>query len=224
MSIHRQNIEQPRAGERLKILFLAVNPEGTGELAVGRELAACQRQLAASSHRDCYDLETRFSAEPLDLMEALRQVKPHILHVSGHGFREPTGKGKGGFVFQGKNGAAQRVSWRAVADAILVAGDRLRFALLNACYSDHLAKKLCKRIDVVIGTRGLLAQDDAINFARGAYLGLGSEASMAATYHQGCAAIGLTTTYPGGRPKMRVRQGVDPNVLYLTNGRCNPKE
>ena len=224
MRIHNHTTDQPRAGELRKILFLAANPAGASKLAIESELRECRRLLAASSHRDCFDLVPWFSAEPWDLMEALRQVKPHILHVSGHGFREPTAKGKRGFVFQRKDGTAHRVPWRAMADAILAAGDRLRFALLNACYSDLLAKRLCKRIDVVIGTRGLLGDQDAINFARGAYLGIGSEASLAAAYHQGCAAIDLNAAYRAGRPQMRVRHGVDPNTLYLTNGPCTRKQ
>jgi hypothetical protein len=207
-----------------KILFLAAIPEGTSKLAIESELRECRSLLAAGRRRDCFDLVPWFSAEPWDLMEALHQVKPHILHVSGHGFREPSKKGKRGFVFQRKDGTAHRVPWRAMADAILAAGDRIRFALLNACYSDLLAKQLCKRIDVVIGTRGLLGDEAAISFARGAYLGMGDEASLAGAYRRGCAAIGLTTTYPGGRPQMRVRQGVDPNTIYLTNGQCTRNE
>lgn len=220
MSIHRGKVVPSKAGELRKILFLSANPEGAARLAVDREFNECRRQLAASSHRDCFEVVPWSSAEPWDLLEGLRQVKPHILHISGHGFREPTGKGKQGFVFQRKDGTAQRVPWRAVADAILAAGDSLRFALLNACYSDQLAKILSRRIDVVIGTRGVIDDEDAIHFARGAYLGFGSEASLAATYQQGCAAVGLTSAYQGGRPRMRVRQGVDPNTLFLTHGRC----
>jgi CHAT domain len=75
------------------ILFLASNPTGTGRLALGEEARAIQLVIEQSGHRDCFDLQTRWAAQPLDLLDALRKLKPTVVHFSGHGGRSPVGPG-----------------------------------------------------------------------------------------------------------------------------------
>src|SRR5262245_57253262 len=126
MSIRAQRVNSSRPGELRKVLFLASNPEHTDQLAIEHEFNEVRRTLDATSHRDGFERVAWMSAESWDLLEPLRRVKPSVLHLTGHGFREPNGKGKRGFVFHGKNGTPQRVPWRAVGEAILAAGDWLQ--------------------------------------------------------------------------------------------------
>jgi len=42
------------------ILFLAANPTGTSQLALGEEAGAIQVELERSGYRDCFELETRW--------------------------------------------------------------------------------------------------------------------------------------------------------------------
>jgi hypothetical protein len=67
------------------ILFLAANPSGTDRLALDREARAIQHELERSGHRDCFQFETRWAVEPLDLLRELRRLKPTVVHFSGHG-------------------------------------------------------------------------------------------------------------------------------------------
>ncbi len=53
------------------ILFLAANPTGTDRLALDREARAIHEELERSGHRDRFELQTRWAAEPLDLMESV---------------------------------------------------------------------------------------------------------------------------------------------------------
>jgi hypothetical protein len=46
------------------ILFLAVNPTGTDPLALGEEARAIHVELERSGYRDCFELETRWAAQP----------------------------------------------------------------------------------------------------------------------------------------------------------------
>src|SRR5262252_1734228 len=72
------------------ILFLAANPSDTGRLALDREARSIHVELKRSGYRDRFDFVTRWAAEPLDLLRELRELKPTIVHFSGHGAR-PTG-------------------------------------------------------------------------------------------------------------------------------------
>ena len=67
------------------ILFLAANPSGTSPLALDREARAIQVELERSGYRDCFELETRWAVEPLDLLRELRKLKPTVVHFTGHG-------------------------------------------------------------------------------------------------------------------------------------------
>jgi hypothetical protein len=67
------------------ILFLAANPRGTGRLALEGEARAVHVELKRSGHRERFEFLTRWAAEPMDLLRELRELKPTILHFSGHG-------------------------------------------------------------------------------------------------------------------------------------------
>src|SRR3954467_6781221 len=73
------------------ILFLAANPLGNDLIALDREARAIQVELERSGFRDRFELVTRWSAEPLDLLRELRQPKPTGVHFSGHGPSGPAG-------------------------------------------------------------------------------------------------------------------------------------
>src|SRR3954452_9612930 len=69
------------------ILFLAANPRDTGRLALDREARAIHVELKRTGYRDRFDFVNRWAAEPLDLLRELRELKPTIVHFSGHGAR-----------------------------------------------------------------------------------------------------------------------------------------
>ena len=69
------------------ILFLAANPGDTDRLALDREARAIHVELKRSGYRDRFEFVTRWAAEPLDLLRELRELKPTIVHFSGHGAR-----------------------------------------------------------------------------------------------------------------------------------------
>src|SRR5262249_46100407 len=67
------------------ILFLAANPSGSTQLALDREARAIHVELERAGFRDEFDFQTRWAAEPLDLLRELRKLKPTVVHFSGHG-------------------------------------------------------------------------------------------------------------------------------------------
>jgi hypothetical protein len=145
------------------ILFLAANPGGTNPLALDREARAIQLELERSGHRDCFEFQTRWAVEPLDLLRELRKLKPTVVHFSGHGQgargvagahgpaptprrdidagADPGGAAPrpelpAGLFFCGADGNAQLVSARAIEDTFGAAGASVRLVVLNACYTD----------------------------------------------------------------------------------------
>jgi hypothetical protein len=228
---------RPRANKHT-ILFLAANPLGTDRLALDREARAIREELKRSGHGDRFELETWWAAEPLDLLRALRELEPTVVHFSGHGGRHAPGEdhpqrtashrdivsqpgahdsrpGQGLF-FQGPEGRARFVSAAALTQTFGAAGSSVKLVVLNACYSDVQAQALVAHVDCVVGMGGSIHDDAARHFAVGFYGGLAARHSVAAAYEQGRAAISLEGLLDGDRPQLKTRDGVDASQVILT--------
>jgi WD40 repeat protein len=217
------------------ILFLAANPTGTNPLKLGEEARAIQVELERSGYRDCFELETRWAAQPLDLLRELRRLKPTVVHFSGHcgsssGGTGVTGRAPShdvvsntspaaheprGLFFQGGDGRAQVVTAQALHDVFGAAGASVKVVVLNACYSEPQADSLLAHVDCVVGMSGSIDDAAARNFAIGFYGGLGERESIVAAYQQGRAAISLEGLPDGDLPKLKVRDGVDAAQVVL---------
>ncbi len=180
-------------------------------LALDREAHAIQVELERCGFRDCFELVTRWAAQPVDLLRELRKLKPTIIHFSGHGRRGASEHELGqepsrdsdhqsklhedeegyGLYFQGADGRPQLVPTSALEEAFGATGSSVKLVVLNACYSAMQAEALLAHIDCVVGVFGPIQEDTARNFAIGFYGGPGERESVEAAYKRGCAAISL---------------------------------
>jgi hypothetical protein len=214
------------------ILFLAANPRDTGRRALDREARAIYVELKRTGYRERFDFVTRWAAEPLDLLRELRELKPTIVHFSGHGARPvatadlaeardvavttaPSGGGPASVVFDGVNGCSQVVTPEAFAQTLDAAGASVRLVVLDACYTAPIAEALHAHVDCVVGLSGAIHDDVARSFAIGFYGGLGEHESVAAAFKQGRAAINLDGLHDADRPQLHTRNGFDAAQLIL---------
>jgi CHAT domain len=229
----RRKPSRSRPTTKHVILFLAANPPGTGRLALDQEARSIRAELKCSGGRDRFHFETRWAAEPLDLLREVRDLKPTVVHFSGHGARMLGAPGSahgrdvvdeaarvageaGGLYFHGADGRAQLVSPEAIAQALGAAGASVKLVVLNACLTAPIAEALLAHVDCVVGMGGSIHDDAARSFAIGFYGGLGGHASVAAAYEHGRAAIRLDGLPDADRPRLLVRDGVDAAQITLT--------
>jgi CHAT domain len=223
---------QARTTKKHVILFLAANPRDTGRLALDREARSIHVELKRSGYRDRFDFVTRWAAEPIDLLRELRELRPTIVHFSGHGAcpstatdpsqgrdvvvpAAPSGGESRGLVFEGSNGASRVVTPEAIAQTFGAVDAPVRLVLLNACYTAPIAEALLAHVDCVVGMTGAIHDDAARSFAIGFYGGLGEYESVAAAFRQGAAAISLEGLPDGDRPQLLVGAGCDAAQLIL---------
>ncbi|HEX7841127.1 MAG TPA: CHAT domain-containing protein, partial [Kofleriaceae bacterium] len=214
------------------ILFLAANPRGTDALALDREARAIHHELRRSGYRDRFEFVTRWAAEPLDLLRELRELKPTVVHVSGHGVApSPEASGSAtlrdvvvptasedeprGLILHDAAGSARIVPGDAVAQAFEAAGASVKLVVLNACFTEPIAEALLANVDCVVGMSGAIHDDAARVFAIGFYGGLGEHESVAAAYAHGRAAIQLEGLPDAARPRLKVRDGCDATAIIL---------
>ncbi|HWO25115.1 MAG TPA: CHAT domain-containing protein [Kofleriaceae bacterium] len=201
--------------KRHTILFMAAAQSGADRLALDREARSIQKELEQSGHRDCFELETRWAVEPLDLLRELRKLKPTVVHLCGN-------SGQEGLLFQASDGHPQVVSATALGRAFGAAGGPVKLAVLSACYTEAQAEVLLAYVDCVVWMDSSIHHSAARSFAIGFYGGLGELEPIAAAHEQGRAAIDLEGLRDDARPQLKVRDGVDAGKLVLLDDRQLP--
>ena len=88
----RLHVETRSALERLQqlpdkivVLFLAANPLDQQQLRLDEEARAIADMIRKTKHRDSVKLESCWAVRPMDILQALNEHSPSVVHFSGHG-------------------------------------------------------------------------------------------------------------------------------------------
>src|SRR5258708_5957793 len=112
---------------KVKILFLAANPKDSTKLRLDEEILEIHSRIRAAEFRDSFELVSRWAVRPLDLLQAFNEVRPHIVHFSGHG--SPCAE----LILEDDTGLTQPVTEAALLALFRNVKDNIRLVLLNAC-------------------------------------------------------------------------------------------
>ena len=80
-TVHYVMVEPPKP-EVLRVLYMTANPET--DLRTEVEVRDVQQAVKRALHRDLIDVQYRPAATPEDLLDGLNDVRPHVVHFSGH--------------------------------------------------------------------------------------------------------------------------------------------
>ena len=198
------------AGQRHSILFLAANPQGTGQLALDVEAREIHAALYRSQSPGQLEIHTRWAVTPLDMLRALREVRPAVVHFSGQGASD-------GLYLEGPDRLPVLVSAKALAEAMRAAGDDLRLVVLNACYSETQAVALSEVVACVVGVVASISDQAAIRFSAAFYESLASGESVAVACKTGEAAISLRSGEDSSAVvRLRTRRDVSADSVFFT--------
>jgi hypothetical protein len=195
--------------DKVKVLFLAANPAGTKPLQLDEEIRQITAKVRASDHRDSLELVSRWAVRPDDLLQALLEVKPHIVHFSGHG--NPAAE----LVVLDDRGDPKPVSQAALVYLFRTLKDNVRVIVLNACYSRTQAEALAQTIDCIIGMNRPIGDAAAIVFAASFYRAVGFGLCVKEAFELGKAALLLEGIPEDETPELLTRPGVDSAALCL---------
>jgi len=170
-------------GQQKVILILAANPKSTPALRLDEEVREIDAGLRRANQRDRFHLEQRWAVRSRDVQNALLDIKPQVVHFSGHGENEM------GLILENEVGKAVAVSTEALAGLFELFADRVECVVLNACYSEVQAEAIANHIPYVIGMNKAIGDQAAIEFAVIFYGALGAGESVEFAYKLGCNAI-----------------------------------
>ncbi|TVQ18895.1 MAG: CHAT domain-containing protein [Leptolyngbya sp. DLM2.Bin15] len=202
-------IDLTRLPESIKVLFVASNPTDQPQLRLDEEIRSITEKIRASEHRDSVQLVSRWAARPADILQALNEHKPHIVHFSGHGLDN------GELVFQSDDGSTKLVSQDAIVATMSTLNDNIRAVIFNACFSSAQAESITQYIDVAIGMRDSIHDDAARVFAAQFYSAIGFGRSIKQAFDQGVAALLLEGIPEEDIPALFTHEGVDPEDIIL---------
>ena len=198
----------------IRVLFLASNPESTSLLRLDEEIRAITEKIRASDHRDVLELVALWAVRPDDLLQALNEHKPQIVHFSGHGSTA------GEIILMDNNRQAKPVSATALKALFTTLKDNIRVVTLNACYSEVQARAIAEVIDCVIGMSAAIGDKAAITFAASFYRAIGFGRSVKEAFEQGKTAVLLEGIPEANTPQLLARTGIDPSSVFLTGERA----
>ncbi len=197
--------------DRVKILFVSANPAGTLQLKLDKEAREIEAKIRAAEYRDSLELITKWAVRPDDLLQALNQHQPHIVHFSGHG--NPTEE----IVLLDELGKAKPVSTKALVHLFRTLKDNIRVVVLNACFSRPQAEAIAGEIDCAIGMMREIGDDAAITFAASFYRAIGFGRSIKRAFDTGITALLLDGSPEDKAPVLIGGKNTAPDKVFLIN-------
>lgn len=197
---------------KLKVLFFAADPYSlppgtTPRLALDEDIRQIRQKIRMSKYRDAIEVDLRLAARLDDMLQALDEVKPDVVHFSGHGWDE-------GLVVMDRDGFdSQDLDAVFLTELFQTFRGNIRLVLLNACKSDVVADAIAGVVGCAIGMRGEVSDSAAIAFGAGFYRAIGFGHSVRTAFRQGCVAIGPSAERDV--PHLAAGRGVDPARVRL---------
>lgn len=195
---------------KIKILYLAANPLDTSHIRIAAEVRELTSRIRQGLDRDDFEIVCYFAVRPQDLLRGLQEVKPHILHFSGHGNLDKQ------IVLETEDGKSQPIAPQDLADLVKQFKTNLKLAVMSCCYGREQANALNEVLDCTIGMDNPISDGGAVNFSANFYQVLASGGSI----RQAFEAARLVTTMQGrkafGTSDLLVQSGANADEPFVS--------
>lgn len=195
----------------ITVLFMAANPSDTPQLRLDEEARSIQKKIRLSEYRASIKFESRWATRSSDILQAINETNPTIVHFSGHGEKN------GDLALLNPDGSTKVVTKEAITMAMSTASDTIRLVVFNACFSESQAISVVEHIEVAIGMSDSIRDDTACTFAAQLYSSIGFGLSLQTSFDQAVAEL-LLEDIPGESiPQIFSRQDIDLNKVILVS-------
>lgn len=204
---------------RIRILFLSANPLPTSRILVDLEAKEIREKLEEGPYRNKFELQKYEATEPIDIQKLLLKHRPHIVHFCGHGHKTQK------IILGGAPGRAKTVDNQGLAQIFALYNHHLRLVVLNACFTDALARSIAETVDYAVGTSKGIGDKAAIAFAGAFYRALGFGKSVRHAFKSANAELALTKIPRSRGIELFVKNGVGErdSFPYIDGNRDLPR-
>ena len=213
----KSNLSPAENPSKVKILFLSANPSSTSRLSLDEEIRAITEKIRASAHRDLVEVISYWAVRPDDLLQALNEHEPHVIHFSGHGSNSEE------IILHDVQGLPKPVSKKALVNLFKTFKGNIQVVLLNACYSQPQAEGIIEHVPCAIGMSNSIGDRAAISFAASFYRAIGFGRTVREAFDQGIAALMLEGIDEDNIPKLLTRSDSDAASIRLVSTTANQR-
>jgi hypothetical protein len=195
--------------EVLRVLYLTANAEK--DLRTEVEVRDVQQAIRGAKHRGLIDISYRPAATPEDLLDGLNDLRPHVVHFSGHA---------GGAAVLFDNASIDTPEHREVPFDLLArvlgaTNSPPTMLVLNGCDTLDGADVLLESTPVVIAMASEITDLAATNFAARFYAAIAAAQPIGPAVQQGALALDLAGLNEGWKPTVLARDDVELDELVL---------
>ena len=195
--------------EKINVLFMASNPIDQDQLRLDEEARAIHEMITKSKHRDSVNFSTRWAVRSSDILQAINEVNPDVIHFSGHG----TNNDK--LILQNTDGSTKCVEKEVIVQTIATVSDRVRLVFFNTCFSHGQAEAIVEYIEAAIGMTTSIGDDAARVFASYFYSAIGFGLSLKKSFHQAKAALLLEGIPEDDTPVLYIKDTLQAEDIYI---------
>lgn len=207
--LKRAVIDLQNIPEKIKVLFMASNPVGTGQLRLDEEARAIHETITKSKHRDSVEFVTRWAVRSFDILQAINEINPDVIHFSGHGTDTDE------LVLQNTDGSHKLITKEAIVGTIATVSDKVKLVFFNTCFSFGQAEAIVEQIDASIGMTTSIGDEAARVFAAQFYSSIGFGLNLDAAFRQAKAALLLEGIPEENTPELYVKEGLMAENIYI---------
>jgi len=194
---------------KITVLFLAANPIDQVQLRLDEEVRAISEMIRKSEHRDAVDLKSCWAVRPMDVLQAINEHKPSIVHFSGHG------SDQGEVIFQDESGYTKPVSLDAIVQMFKACSNDIRLAFFNTCYSQKQAEAIVDHVHAAIGMKTTIGDEAARVFAAQFYSAIGFGNSVKGAFEQAIALVMMEGIPEADTPELFLADNVNGEKLII---------
>lgn len=202
---------------KVKVLFfaadpLSIPPDGSKpRLLLDEEVRRIRRRVEAAVFGNMLEFDWRLAARAHDVLQALEETRPQIVHFSGHG-------GSRGLVLAGADGRTPRHVDAGVLRELFARdpGD-IRLVVLTACHSLAHADAVKEVVGCAIGANDRISDEASIDFNAKFYSAIASGRSVQDAFERARMALRIEHPEQAEILQLLNRKNVDPAKVVLVS-------
>jgi TPR repeat protein len=205
------------------VLFFAADPHSAPpdgrepRLLLDEDVRQVRRKVRAVDYRRVLQFDVWWAPRTDDLMEALDEIDPEVVHFSGHG-------GSKGLVLVADDGyGPHAVGGDVLRELFEEFPGKIRVVVLSACSSYPHAAAISDVVGCAIGFRGRISDAAARTFNAWFYRALVVGHSVQGAHRQGRLALKLKGFPQHEWPELVVRPDVDASKLIVVRAPLAPR-
>lgn len=196
----------------INVLIMTSNPINTNQLRLDEEVRAISEMIRKSEHRDSVKLESRWATRTIDILQAINELNPTIVHFSGHGDSD------GNIYVQNNDGTAKNISKQTMVQVLKSSTDKIKLIFFNSCFSYLQAEAVTEHIPCAIGMSDTIGDNAAKVFAAQFYSAIGFGKSVKNAFEQAKAALLLEGINEENVPVLYTQKGMNAEEIFIVEG------